>query len=514
MKHPMMHSRRVRYGGMTVSLTATLIAALVLLNIIFSTLAHHRGWYIDMTPDKLYSVSDLCHELLEDSFEEAEEEGEVKAEIIFAQNYNTYEVGSVGRYIVDTAKELAQSYPDIITLDWFDCWLDKSLAEELGVRNSNSVVLRVTRGDGSVDSRVFFQQEFFTFAQGNTTDPIGYDGERVFATTLSSLLGGDRPMVCFTVNHDEAFYDQTLVYLLRDAGYNVMLTDLYYEDIPEECELLVMYNPNADVIVADGISDRSELDKLEAYLESGRDMMVYLSANTPEMANLEGFLAEWGFAVSRDYDELTEKSYNCMVKDATAALTSDGFTILGEYAAQGQGAAITTKMTDRAFVPRVVFRDATALALPEGYAAAGESTYQSGDKTRSDIFYASESAVAWANGKQVAVSGLSDARLPLYSITTDASSGASVIVCGSAEFAAEDYLQSAVFGNSDAVLCALEALGKEGLMIGLHYKPFASSVISSITTSEMLSWTLSLTLIPALLTLGAAIVVLVRRKYS
>ncbi len=514
MKHPMMHSRRVRYGGMTVSLTATLIAALVLLNIIFSTLAQHRGWYIDMTPDRLYTVSDLCHELLEDSFEEAEEEGEVKVEIIFAQNYNAYEVGSVGRYIVDTARELAQRYPDIITLDWFDCWLDKSLAEELGVRNSNSVVLRVTRSDGSVDSRVFFQQEFFTFADGNTTDPIGYDGERVFATTLSSLLGGERPMVCFTVNHDEAFYDQTLVYLLRDAGYNVMLTDLYYEDIPEECELLVMYNPNADVIVADGISDKSELDKLEAYLESGRHMMVYLSANTPEMANLEGFLAEWGIAVSRDYDELTEKAYNCMVKDATAALTSDGFTILGSYATAGYGADITAPMTDRRFVPRVVFRDATALALPEGFVAAGESTYTGGDRTRSDLFYASDSAVAWANGKQIAVEGLSDGRLPLLTVTTDASSGASVTVCGSVEFAAEDYLQSAVFGNSDAVLCTLGATGKDGLMIGLHYKPFASTDISSITTTEMLNWTLSLTLIPAALVLGVGIVVLVRRRYS
>lgn len=514
MKHPMMHSRRVRYGSMTVSLTATLIAALVLLNIIFSTLAHHRGWYIDMTPERLYSVSDLCHELLEDSIKEAEEEGEVKVDIIFAQNYDAYEAGSVGRYIVDTAKELAQSYPDTITLDWFDCWVDKSLAEQLGVRNANSVVLRVTRADGSTDRRVFFQQEFFTFADGDTESPIGYDGERVFATTLASLLGGDRPTVCFTVNHDEAFYDQTLVYLLRDAGYNVMLTDLYYEDIPDECELLVIYNPNADVIVADGISDRSELDKLDAYLESGRDLMVYLSANAPEMANFESFLAKWGVAVSRDYDELTEKAYNCMVKDATAALTSDGFTILGSYAKAGKGAELLTPLTDREFVPRVVFRDATALSLPEGFSAAGESTYTGGDRTRSDIFYASESAVAWANGKQIAIEGLSDARLPLLTVTTDASSGASVIVCGSTEFAAEDYLQSAVFGNSDAVLCTLKALGKDGLMIGLHYKPFASKTISSITTTEMLSWTLSLTLIPAVLTLGVATVVLVRRKYS
>ena len=83
----MIRSRRMRYGSMTVSLTITLIAALVLLNVIFTALAGYYSWYIDMTADKLYSVSDLCHELLSDAFDKAGADGEpVKAEIIFCED--------------------------------------------------------------------------------------------------------------------------------------------------------------------------------------------------------------------------------------------------------------------------------------------------------------------------------------------------------------------------------------------------------------------------------------------
>ncbi len=508
MKHPMIRSRRMRYGGMTVSLTVTLIAALVLLNVIFSTLARRYAWYIDMTPDQLYSVSDDCHSMIADALERAEQESgqPVKAEIIFAEDYTKYESGSVGSYIYNTARELSERY-DGIELSWFDCWIEKTRAEELGVNGAQSIVLRVEGGG----SRVFYQQEFFAFETGDTTSPIGYDGERVFATALVSLLQSERPLACLTVNHDEQFYDETLIYLLRDAGYDVTLIDLYYEDIPQNCSLLVTYNPSTDFIVADGVSEKSELDKLDAYLAAGGNYMVFLSANTPVMANFDLFLADWGVSIARQYDELSDRSYNGMVKDSAASLSADGFTILSRYAQEGRGADITAAMTDRAFVPDVVFCDAAALLAPDAYVSAGVSTYQSGTRERSDVFLAGESAAAFAGGKQLTEL---EGPLALMTVTKDSESGARVAVCGSTEFGAQEYVQSAVFGNSDAVLCVLRDMGKDDVLIGLRYKPFASSVISSVTTAQKLSWTLSLTLIPTVLVAGVAIFVLVRRKYS
>jgi hypothetical protein len=100
------------------------------------------------------------------------------------------------------------------------------------------------------------------------------------------------------------------------------------------------------------------------------------------------------------------------------------------------------------------------------------------------------------------------------SVTTDASTGSRVMVCSSIEFAGESYLKSPVFGNNDVLLSVEKDMGLDNVLIGLRHKPFATDTISSITTAQMLHWTLGLTLTPAILILAVATFVLVRRKYS
>lgn len=508
MKHPMIRSRRVRYGSMTVSLTVTLIAALVLLNVIFTALAGYYSWYIDMTPDKLYSVSDLCRELLDDAIEKAEGSGEsVKAEIIFCEDYREYEKGDPGHYIYTTAHELSLAYPDHISVTWFDCWLEKSRADELGVTASTNVVLKLENGE----KRVFRQKEFFTFEGTNTTSPVGYDGERMLATTLTSLIGGERPLAVLTANHDEIYFDDTMLYSIINAGYDVLMLDLYYDDIPEECELLICYNPNNDFVIKDGVSDVSEIEKVESYLAGGGDMMVFLSASSPELPHLEALLADWGVSFGRKVDEKTGHPFNAMVKDDSVALTADGFTIYGSYVTRGAGALVTEGLQSAEYTPRVVFRDATALLAAEGFASTGDATYQEGSRTRVDLFVGSSNAKAYAMGE--ALPGY-EGPLALMTLTTDATTGAQVMVCGSTEYALEDYLESAVFGNNDVLLSVMKQMGKEDVLIGLRYKPFSTTKISSITTSQMLRWTLGLSLTPAVVILAVSTFVLVRRKYS
>ncbi|MBQ7338462.1 MAG: Gldg family protein [Clostridia bacterium] len=513
MKYQVLHSRRAKYGGLTVSLTVVLIAAVVLLNVMFSTLAYHYSWYIDMTAEKVYSVSDECKALIggvidkENDRRAAAGMEELQLEILFASDYNAFEQGSTSSYIYNTARELELEYPDTITVSWFDCWVDKKLADELGVTASTDVVLRVADGE----SRAFGHREFFMFSQSDSSTPTGYGGDRCFASGLVYVLNTDRPTAYFTINHDEIFYDSQILLSLRDAGYNISMLDLYFDDIPEDCEVLVIFNPNADLIVADGVSERDELDKLDRFLSRGGSLMVFYESDTPTLTNMETLLSDWGVSVLRDYDEETERYYNCMVKDDTAALTSDGFTILGEYVTESPAADVTAVLRERDYVPRVVFRDATTLSIPEGYASSGVSTYVSGTRTRSDLFVASTSAVAYANGSTVPTDM---STLPLLTLTEDSATGGQVVVCSSVEFALEDYMQSIVFGNNDMLLCLAEKLGSVEPLLGLKFKPFTTDEISLITTAQMRNWTLALTITPAVLVIGAATIILVRRKYA
>lgn len=85
-------------------------------------------------------------------------------------------------------------------------------------------------------------------------------------------------------------------------------------------------------------------------------------------------------------------------------------------------------------------------------------------------------------------------------------------VCASVDFASEDFLQSAVYGNTDTMMRLFTTIGKTNTPEGLTIKPFQSKGISTITTAQMWRWTLILTLIPAVVCTALGITVLVRRR--
>jgi len=56
----MKNFKKLRYGGVAIALTALIIAVIVLFNVVFTSLAMSNAWYIDMTPNSIYSLSDEC----------------------------------------------------------------------------------------------------------------------------------------------------------------------------------------------------------------------------------------------------------------------------------------------------------------------------------------------------------------------------------------------------------------------------------------------------------------------
>ena len=87
-----------------------------------------------------------------------------------------------------------------------------------------------------------------------------------------------------------------------------------------------------------------------------------------------------------------------------------------------------------------------------------------------------------------------------------------VIACGSTDFASETLLQSNAYGNTDLLLSACRAVGREPVPVGLTFKPFADYTIDTVTTAEATQYTVVFAVVPAVLALGSGIFVLVRRK--
>ena len=97
-----------------------------------------------------------------------------------------------------------------------------------------------------------------------------------------------------------------------------------------------------------------------------------------------------------------------------------------------------------------------------------------------------------------------------YGITT-IDKASYVIACGCPQFASEAALTGS-YGNSDFLNYTLRKIGHEPVPVGLEFRWFGDYTIDTIETKAIRTYTLVLTLVPAIISLGAGIVVLVRRK--
>ena len=511
MKKSFIRNRKVRYGGITVVLTILVITVAVLTNAVFGVLSNRFKWYTPMTAEGSYDVTENCFALLEKVFDE--QDG-ADVEIIFCDlpNEENAMEDMTLNYVYRTAVEIAEHFPENIKLSCYDIWtnpvpvkkyktmVNPLTGEDVQVSIKSTSVI-ITSGNYH---RTYSLEEFFVFKDGMTDQVWAFDGEKKIAAGIMRAVSTEEQIVCLTNNHGETFYDFELLYLLDDAGYTIRYIDLHKEEIPENCNLIISFNPNSDLI-SDGVSQKSEVEVLEKFLSvPGNNFLVMLENGTPMLPAYEAFLEGWGADFSYYTDRENEANYRYMVQDSANSLTSDGYTIYGEAASEGHAAELLEGLQRP-----VIFKNATAIKAAQGFVNNGDGSYTKGNRTLYSLYQSSKSASCWANGK--AVDGGNTMLMTLTEQKFE--NGSSYVgVIASADFAEETFLQSAVYGNNDAMMRTFRHMGKELTTEGLVIKPFASTDISIITTAQMLRWTLVLSITPALLITVIAVVILVKRR--
>lgn len=491
--------KALRHGGVTVALTVLVVVVSILLNASVTSLAMRYGWFLNMNPTLSYPVTDACYDYL-DSFVIPEATEDIR--IIFCDEEENIQNDSTLVFVQSTANELATRYPDKIRVEYLNVWENPKKAREWGVTASTSVV--VASGDAS---KVCTLRDFFLFPASDTTNPVAYSGEKRFAVAMKAVVSPDAPVAYFTLNHGESMEDYALMYAVTDAGYMVNYLDALSFDIPEDCGLLISYNPARDFTAVDGVSGVSEIDKLDAYLTAGGQFMCFVSADTFAAGgfdNLEGYLANWG--VTFAHDTGAEGIEECFaLRDTAHAITTDGYTLLGQIPEVGRASEIFGELdgTLRA-------ANATAIQVAEGFAPSA-GNYVKGSRTLSPLLRTYAGAEAWAGGRPV---DRTDEGYNLVTLTRDSDSGASVLVCSSTEFAVEATLQSGVYGNGPFLLTAMEAMGKDEVPISLKSQPFSDDTIHILTTAQAKGITIALVVIPVLAVLAWGLTVLIRRKFA
>ena len=556
--------RKLRYGGTSIAITALVIAAIIIVNVVFSLLTERFRWYADLTPDLHFTISDECFDLLENGSDNAKGESPIKmidkfreenakynsenglsegdegyrnedvhVNILFCKERDELEADDTTNYVVQNAEELRAKFPGYITTEYRDSKTNPSRFSKYLSSNTDSIASDSVIVECGTEYRIRTLRSFFVFVN---SEPYGYNGEKAFASSILAVTRSETPLACYTVNHGETImakdsnenYVYSLFTILEDAGYKYMPLDLSTQEIPEECRILITFDPKSDFLSGkDGTSAENEIDKLDKFLANRNSYMVFVSPDTGELPQLEEFLADWGLAVRQQGESVYR------VRDAANSLLGESGSVVASYASNDLMDAWSESMKNRPVPPMVVFENAAAVYYSPSYSRTEVENSETGAKYTMgtnpafmnrrvfDMFTSSASATAWAGDREVASATKNDPfKLLAVSVEkyyeqekyTTVDDSAFVMLCGSVDFMKAKYASSNVYGNGDFMLSAIQMSGREPVPVGLDYKEFANFEIKSITTKDATQYTLVLTLVPVIISLCAGVFVIVRRK--
>lgn len=546
-----LRSRKFKYGSAAVILTVVIIVAVILVNALFSALAGKFLWYTDLTSENLYTLSDAAVEAIKDIDKDVD--------IIFCDKPDNLMSNSTQRYVYETALglEKANKFVHVSTVD---IWRNPTAVSKYKANSKSKIYSTSIIVASGSEFRVYTLRSMFVFNTDTDDTPWSYNGEKRLCAAILAVTRAEAPVCLITYTHGEPFISSSdlanssaILELLTDAGYRLRLVNLTNDsgidvkstgseyistemapgsDIFADARLMLIYDPQDDFMVKDGVSDVSEIEKIDRFLDGTNALMVFVDPATRKLDNLEEYLEEWGITFDRTTNAL-DATYSNLIKDPMNSVTADGYSIVGSYSTQGLGASIHSDMRTT-YPPKVVFPECMGISYAKNYYMTNHTddedhskdftyyTYYSNGVPRAiyDVFISSATAEEVSNGITVATATpLEPFRLMTVTRESRMADNTTedysyVLACGSTGFLRKELLVSNTYGNSDVMLSVLRAVGKELAIADLKHKPFASTEIENITSAEAGQYTAALVIIPFVAAVGLGVFILVRRKYA
>ncbi len=501
------NKRRLRYATVSLLLCVLVIASIVILNVIAAALSLRYEWmYLKLSRPEVYELSDGCRDYIEEYVVPEIDKSGVKIKIIFCNTRENIRSEELYKYVYDSIIEVSEVFSGEIEIEHLDIFEKPSIAQKYGVDSVNDVIYVFEDRHETVDLRDFYAYE--TVKGQNIV--TSYNGELLIASALMRVTQKSTPMCYLTVNHGEVYADHELVRVMAQSGYTIGTLDLYADEIPEDCEILITFDPKKDFTVKNETSDVSEVEKLDRYMAKGGKYMVFLSADTfasGGFENMESFLSDWGIEYMHKTTESgVEAPY--LVKDSSNSLTVDGYTVVAESAEAGRGVVGGVKAPNS-------FGNTTYMSISDGFTSDGNGNFLSVDKSRklSPLFVAHSTAVAWADGR--AVTRASEEDFILMSLTEkscDNGERSYLLASASVDFASGDAMQSPSLGNSRTVAEILRYMGKDNAPSSIVPKPIGQTEIESLTSRDASIITAIMVILPLVVVTAAGAVVVIRRK--
>lgn len=491
-------SERVTSGA----LTAVLIATVLALNVVIFAIATIFGLSFTVKEESSIALTGNTDSLFEDAISSGK-----KVTISFcyptAEEVQSHATGS---FVHKTAEEFKARYGDFIELEYINLITrenskGESVAEKIktyqtdmqGKENyfSRSTVIFECGKNYKVVTDTYSSAGFADFYTLDTAgQATSYNGEAFMASMIRWVTENEHPTAYFTVGHSEQL-DRAFANLIISAGYYVDTVDLRVEEVPSDAGLLIISNPLSDFEKGSGA--RTELERLNSYVERGGNIYVAFDPYVKRLPVFEKFLADCGIAFS--VTENDGKTYRNIVKDSTNAITSDGFTLVTNFADNETAMSIGNKVSSYSD-GKVIIREAAALKL-------------SGNAK--PLLITTSSSSLEVGGERVDSAG----SYPVAAYTELSGMGervASLFVVSSVYMSVSDALVTNGYANTDFLYALFDDFyGRDGMPYGCDIVRADTSTLENLTMGTARIYTALILAVPtALAAVGA--VILVKRK--
>ena len=497
MRKNFLNSRKLKYGAVGGAFTAAFIAIVVIFNVIFSALASHYMWYVDMTDKQLFTLSEASYDIMSDVTNEVNIYFASEPDVLMAGTNSTYT-----RYIYTTALQLAEAF-DNVHVECVDVLKNPEFFREFYNTAQTDIDTDSVVVQSGSEVRVFTAEAFYSFDDPSDLSTVwAYNGEKKLISSILQVTQTNTPKVAFTTEHGEnipgAIY---LAELFGENGFEVDTVNLTKDELDEDCRILIIFDPQFDFVGAEAEdAAKNEIEKIDSFLDDFGCLLVFSSPeNAGNLKNLSEFLAEWGIAFTA----------NTTVRDMEHSMSVDGYSVIAEYQKGTLGAGLYTALNELATPPKTIIRSATPIEILFESGGGINAARQVSAVLKS---YSTSELVRQGIPEDTGAYNL--ATISRESVIVDNEYYYShVMAFGSPSFVSGSYIQSNSFANEDIVSAAMKAIGRERVLAVIDRKPFDDSDIT-ITTAEANRLTVIMTLaIPAVIALCGAVVI-IRRKHS
>jgi hypothetical protein len=491
-------SRNLRYGLVSVGITAAVIAVIVLLNVVLTTIFKKYPLNIDLTRERMFEISKETKDFLTSL------DDDVNIYVLNTESRFT-SGGQVGYFV--QANEVIHKYPQYssrVHLEYVDLIRNPDFTSRFPGSNAELNDILIVAGE---KFRVLKPQDIFNIRTKNDNYyyPVSYiassKAEQALTSALLAITSKKNSLAAVVTGHGEedvsAFTD-----LLKLNAWNVQTFNSLTEPIPQDADMLILSAPTRDLSTA-------EMKAIDDFLESGKDrVLFYLGSlgqsiqsgeeNQSSLKNIDAFLAEWGLAVDP----------GIVFETNSSRIVGDPYTFLADFVEDDYSKSVVEQR-----LPPVLPLSRPLRIIFEG--ARYRTTKVLIQTSPSSGIRPADASLDWQPGDRDLASNI-----PLLALSTSSRNNvdgdivsAHVVACGSVLAWNPSILEENNFANSAYFLDLLGGLTKRGDQIYIQNK---SLLASNLNITESIFWAsvlIFIVLIP-LAVLGTGIGVWLRRRHK